>query len=551
MKERIFKSILAVTLAVLTLAVGTLFFIFHRQGEKNALSSLRKAADFAVSAAADENYDEKNAFFEKDGLYRLLPDETVEALQHDTDIPDGAAAPIEKARKSGEGFARCTLSDGRETYFYARKLSDGSVFCLSEPCEPEWQTVLTLLRACLLILIPLIAAASLAARRLSADIVRPITELDPEHPEKLAVYDELQPVAARLVEQNRLIARKIREMTVKQSEFAAITDNMSEGMLVIGKNAEILSYNKSAESMLGLAGSVMPKTVSARDFDENFRNAVADALAGKKTTVVLRSDKSRVYSAMINPVYHQSSVEGAVIVILDETEKERRESLRREFTSNVSHELKTPLTSISGFAEIIMNGLCEGEEKRFAGNIYREAKRLIVLVGDIIKLNRLDGGEFAFDERDPDLLEIAEQTVERLGNIAENAKVSLSVKGVSAHVHGNSQILEEMIYNLADNGIKYNNPGGYVDLIVFADPDGKSVGITCKDNGIGIPEDQKNRVFERFFRVDKSRSKAIGGTGLGLSIVKHGALSHGAEITLESREGEGTSITLRFPISKT
>ena len=194
-----------------------------------------------------------------------------------------------------------------------------------------------------------------------------------------------------------------------------------------------------------------------------------------------------------------------------------------------------------------MNGLCEGEEKRFAGNIYREAKRLIVLVGDIIKLNRLDGGEFAFDEKSLDLLEIAKQTAERLENVAQNAKVTLSVKGESVLVRGNSQILEEMIYNLADNGIKYNNPGGYVDLITFADADGKTVGITCKDNGIGIPEDQKPRVFERFFRVDNSRSKAIGGTGLGLSIVKHGALSHGAEILLESKEGEGTSITLRFP----
>ncbi len=542
MKDRIFKSILSVTLAIMLCAMGILFFIFHCQNEKSALAALRQAASFAAAALEEDG----EASFSGKDILLVSPDG--ELLFGGEGEPfHGDEPELRQAKKRGEGLDRRRASnDEGSAYFYATVLSDGSVLRISEPCEPEWKTVLALLRACLLLMIPLAAAASFAARRLSDGIVRPITELDPEHPEKLAVYTELQPVAARLVEQNRLIARKIREMTVKQSEFAAITDNMSEGMLVIGKNAEILSHNKSAETLLGFKGE-MPKTVTARDFDEPFRNAVADALAGKKSSCVLRSDKSRYYSAMLNPVFHQNNVEGAVIVILDETEKERRDALRREFTSNVSHELKTPLTSISGFAEIIMNGLCEGEEKRFAGNIYREAKRLIVLVGDIIKLNRLDGGEFAFDEKGPDLLEIAKQTAERLENVAQNAKVTLSVKGESVSVRGNSQILEEMIYNLADNGIKYNNPGGYVDLITFADPDGKTVGITCKDNGIGIPEDQKPRVFERFFRVDKSRSKAIGGTGLGLSIVKHGALSHGAEISLESKEGEGTSITLRFP----
>lgn len=395
-------------------------------------------------------------------------------------------------------------------------------------------------------LVPILVLLIFAARKIAKAIVKPILDPDPEHPEKLTVYEEMRPIAALLVEQKHKLAGQVRELTMRQNEFAAITDNMSEGMLVIGKNAEILSHNRSAEELLGFSDE-MPKSITAHDFSQPFRAAIADALAGKKTTVVLRSDKKKHYSALINPVFHRDSVEGAVIVILDETEKERRESLRREFTSNVSHELKTPLTSISGFAEIIMNGLCEGDEKRFAANIYREAKRLIVLVGDIIKLNRLDGGEFAYDEQNPDLNEIARSTVERLENVATAAEISLSVSGKSVSVRGNSQILEEMVYNLVDNGIKYNTPGGKVELYTFADPDGKTVGITCRDDGIGIPEDQKPRVFERFFRVDKSRSKAIGGTGLGLSIVKHGALSHHAEITLESREGEGTAVTIRFP----
>lgn len=407
-------------------------------------------------------------------------------------------------------------------------------------------TDLALFQSFLAALVPIVAVLTFAARKAAHAIVKPILDPDPEHPEKLTIYEEMRPIAALLVEQKHQLAGQVRELTMRQNEFVAITDNMSEGMLVIGKNAEILSHNKSAEALLGFSDE-MPKSITAHDFSQPFRAAVADALGGKQTTVVLRSDKKKHYSALINPVFHQDSVEGAVIVILDETEKERRESLRREFTSNVSHELKTPLTSISGFAEIIMNGLCEGEEKRFATNIYREAKRLIVLVGDIIKLNRLDGGEFAYDDINPDLNEIAHSTVERLEHIAEMAGVTLSVSGDRVKVRGNSQVLEEMIYNLVDNGIKYNTAGGKVELYTFAESDGKTVGITCRDNGIGIPEDQKPRVFERFFRVDKSRSKAIGGTGLGLSIVKHGALSHHAEISLESREGEGTAVTIRFP----
>ncbi len=362
--------------------------------------------------------------------------------------------------------------------------------------------------------------------------------------EEKAIWDEFRTISDKISVQTRTISKKSNELSFRKTELSAITDNMSEGMLIIGSDAEILSYNKAAQSILS-SGSALPKSITLVDLGQSFRNAVAGALAGKNQALMIKLGE-KYYSFIINPVIHENIVEGAVIVILDETEKESREALRREFTSNISHELKTPLTSISGFAELIESGMADGgDEKRFAGKIYREAQRLIVLVGDIIRLTQLDGGEIPFDESAPDILEIAKNVCDRLDNVAEKCGVTIKVTGNSTKIRGNTRILEEMIYNLADNGIKYNNPGGEVLLSVYS-KDGKAY-FSCKDNGIGIPEDRKERVFERFYRVDKSHSREIGGTGLGLSIVKHGAVYHGATITLETQLGEGTNITICFP----
>jgi two-component system phosphate regulon sensor histidine kinase PhoR len=244
-------------------------------------------------------------------------------------------------------------------------------------------------------------------------------------------------------------------------------------------------------------------------------------------------------------VFNGARVDGAVIVIIDDTDKEERESLRREFTANVSHELKTPLTSISGFAELIEGGMAEGEDAvRFAGNIRKEASRLITLVGDIIRLNQLDGGEIPYDEEPVSLFAVASEVASRLESIAERASVSISVSGENLSVAGNRQIIEEMIYNLTDNAIKYNKVGGRVEISIRKTADGAHLSVS--DTGIGIPEDKIDRIFERFYRVDKSHSKDIGGTGLGLSIVKHGAAYHGAKIFVKSTLGEGTAVSLTF-----
>lgn len=397
-----------------------------------------------------------------------------------------------------------------------------------------------------------LAAACLIAKETASKILSPFSRLDITDPKALDGIPELEPVARNLREQNRIFRKKAEELQLRQTEFAAITDNMNEGMLVIGSEAELLSYNKSAEEMLGLPlFEKKPKNITELALPPTVRRAIADALSGKRAVESIRRD-GKYYSVLVSPVVQDKSVEGAVAVILDETEKEAREALRQQFTSNISHELKTPLTSISGFAELIMEGLAEGEEKRFAGNIYHEAQRLILLVGDIIKLTRLDGGEIEFDKEPIDLFQLCKTVADRLSNIAEAAHVSLSVRQAleaRSDVRGNATLLEEMIYNMLDNSIKYNRPGGMAELSVEYLPDAGSgrVIVRCRDNGIGIPEGQRERVFERFYRVDKSRSKAIGGTGLGLSIVKHGAACHGAEIMLKSRENEGTEIALSFP----
>jgi two-component system phosphate regulon sensor histidine kinase PhoR len=550
MTGKIFKSIFFVTLISLIIAAVAFYAVAYGNYRNTTEDELKRAAQFAAAGTelGGTEYLEKLGH---DGIRVTLVDPSGKVIfdnvSNSSEMENHIGREeIAEALETGEGFAsRRSETSLENTAYYAVKISDGSVLRVADTVRSAIDFIISMSGHLIAVFLIVIAAAALLASNIASSIVRPISGIDLSHPERLAKYKEFVPVAKRLSEQNRLISRKMEELSLRQTEFAAITDNMSEGMLVIDSGAEILSYNKSAEEMLGFNEN-MPKNITAVETVPVLRSAVADALSGKKSAQTIRSG-GKYYSVIINPVIHENSVEGAVAIILDETEKEQREALRREFTSNISHELKTPLTSISGFAEIIMDGLADGDEKRFAGNIYREAQRLIVLVGDIIKLNRLDGGEIVFDEEPVDLANICKTVVERLSNIAEKADISLSFEGETALVRGNSIILEEMIYNLADNGIKYNNPGGSVKLKVYENNISHEVSVSCADNGIGIPEGQKERIFERFYRVDKSRSKSIGGTGLGLSIVKHGATCHNAKISVSSRENFGTTVTITFP----
>ena len=451
---------------------------------------------------------------------------------------------IKRAKDVGEGVSsRVSEITGEQTLYYAVRLESGEILRVSSAHHTVFMIIASMLWPIALILLAVLVFAFVLAKRLAASIVAPINEIDLDNPDKAKTFDEIKPIIDKLSSQKHRISKQMEELKLREEEFVSITKNMSEGMIVINSFADVLSINDSARRTFAIEGEA-PKNVVSLNGSQSFKEAVRAALSGKLGQDELRTE-DRHYEITVTPVVSDGTVEGAVVLIIDDTEKEEREALRREFTSNISHELKTPLTSISGFAEMISTGLASAEDTvHFAENVQREAKRLMTLVGDIIKLTQLDGREIPYDG-EIDLFSAAAEAVERLLPIAEVAGVTLTLQGRGAPLLGSFDVLEQMVYNLTDNAIKYNVRGGSVTVTVNADD--TSAALTVSDTGIGIPKDKQPRVFERFYRVDKSRSKQIGGTGLGLSIVKHAAVYHKATINLESEPDKGTTVSVIFP----
>ena len=401
-----------------------------------------------------------------------------------------------------------------------------------------------------LIIIPLtmilafILAMALASR-VARQLVEPINNIDLENPRLDDAYEELFPLVGRLREQNRTISRQMEALSRRQREFAALAENMSEGVLLLDSRYNILYSNQSAYALLG-GEEEKPESLRQETCRKEIWEAAGRALAGCHAESLMRAE-SHIFEILANPVTANGQVTGVVVLMVDVTEREERESLRREFTANVSHELKTPLTSISGFAELMKEGLVEADKMReFAGDIYKECGQLIALIDDIMKLSRLD--EAAENEVAPesvDLYDLSQDILESLQPAAAKRSVSLHLEGEKQTILGVWRILHEMVYNLCDNAIKYNKDGGSVTVQVTGEAE--RVTLAVKDTGIGIPKGQQDRVFERFYRVDKSHSRRVGGTGLGLSIVKHGAQYHNALISLESEPDVGTTIAIVFP----
>ena len=353
----------------------------------------------------------------------------------------------------------------------------------------------------------------------------------------------MTPLLKKIADQRKTIDKQLKKALKMQEEFKLITENMSEGFLVIDKEMRILTHNSSAMKFLDISETESESILSVNR-TRVFRKMLERVLSGERYESETESDE-RCCRFIANPVFAESQIIGAVIVILDVTESVNREKLRREFTSNVSHELKTPLTSISGFAEIMKNGgISDDMVVDFSGAIYDEAQRLISLVSDIMKISELDEKSVVYEKETVDLYALSLEVAERLRAEADKKNIKINVIGDTAEIFGVRKILDEMIYNLCDNAIKYNKKNGIVDIIVnLAD---SKVKLIVRDTGIGIPTAQQSRVFERFYRVDKARSKAIGGTGLGLAIVKHGAMYHDAELNLESQENVGTLVSVIF-----
>ena len=553
MTRKIFQSIIAVVISVLLLSLALITGVLYNHFETTMLDQLRTTAQFAEQGVEQEGmayFDSLHAqncrvtWIAADGTVKYDNRSNPKTMENHADRQEVREA---MENDSGTSVRRSsTLSE--HTMYYAKRLSDGTVLRLSM----SQRSVLFLMGGMLSPLVFIFLAACLLAGvlsyRVSKKIVKPLSEIDLKHPEQVETYDELSPFLQRIAAQNREIDARMAEIRKQQQEFSMITENMSEGLFVVDRNYQILSYNKSAMQIFGMDPGQAHENLLAVNRSEGFRNAVDSALKGRHAQENLELN-GRVYQIIANAVCQPDFAEdmvGAVILVLDVTEKEAQEQYRREFTANVSHELKTPLTSISGIAEIIRNGIVKPEDiPHFAGKIYDESQRLITLIGDIIKLSRLDENQVPMERETVDMLEMARDVVQQLSSVARKSGVTLVANGTHGQVQGVRQVLGEMVYNLCENAVKYNRAGGrvWVDVQQVAD----HVVLRVKDTGIGIPVAEQGRIFERFYRVDKSHSKAVGGTGLGLSIVKHGAVLHHATISVSSEPEQGTEITLTFP----
>lgn len=547
MTSKIFRSVFFTSvltlLASLVLVLGVLFGAFENQIEKE----LKSEAGYIAYTIENGDMDFFNRFSDSGKRVTLIDPngEVIADTEADAGKMDNHSdrEEVKEALKDGSGTnVRYSKTLTEKTVYYAQRLSNGTVLRVSTTQYTIITIILGLLQPLIFVLVIAMALSLFLSSKVSKRLVKPINSIDLDNPENCDTYDELSPLLHKIINQNRTIARQIEKARQVQEEFRLITENMSEGFLVIDKNAKILSYNSAALKLLDAEKA--EDNVLTLNRTSGFIDAVTTALDGRRAeNAMLHGD--RTYNLIANPVFNSGEVIGAVIVIIDVTETAKREAMRREFTANVSHELKTPLTSISGFAELMKaGGIPEETVVDFSTSIYTEAQRLITLVTDIIKISELDEKSDRHDWEKVNLYELSRDVIKRLKISAEKKNVSFTLNGGDAEVYGVCQILDEMVYNLCDNAIKYNKEGGRVSVSV-KDSD-KGVTLSVSDTGIGIPQTQQSRIFERFYRVDKSRSKAEGGTGLGLSIVKHGAIYHNAEISVESEIGKGTKMTILF-----
>lgn len=451
------------------------------------------------------------------------------------------------AMENGYGeSARYSTTSMERLLYAAQLLPDGSVIRLSVEMDSALSLFLGMLQPVCVVIVLALALALFLAHRAAKQIMKPLNELNLDEPHKNIGYEELTPLLRRLESQQGQLRAQKQELLRRQEEFNTITGSMDEGMVVLNNRGRILSINPTAARLLGTDGGCEGKDILAVIREGDVLKLITRAREGHRGGMGIGIE-GKEYLLEVSPVRTEGLVSGVVLLFFDVTEKARAEQLRREFTANVSHELKTPLHTISGCAELLENGLVRPEdEKAFVRQIRGEAQRMIRLVEDILNLSHLDEGAEDMDREDTDLYSLAEQAVESLSPAAEKAGVTLSLSGESALVRGIPQLLYGILYNLCDNGVKYNRPGGRVDIEVENRPG--AVRLTVADTGIGILEEHRQRIFERFYRVDKSRSREVGGTGLGLSIVKHAARIHDASIELNSEPEKGTVITVTFPV---
>lgn len=550
MTKRIFRTVFVVAISIFIASAVLFMTVLYDYFSGIQQNQLRMQIDLASQGVEDEGLDYLKNLNIKD--YRVtwigtdgkvLYDSISEADEMENHFE---REEVKEALSEGYGASSRYSSTLTQRYLYgAKRLPDGTVIRLSVTQNSLLILTLGMLQPIMIIFVIAIILSAFLASRLSKKIVKPLNELNLDKPLDNNGYDELSPLFRRIDTQQKEISRQSEELKQRQNELEVMTSAMSEGIILLNNRGTVLSINKAAAKLFGTDCFCIGEDIVSINRSLELAQLLNKAKNGEHSERVVELGCGQ-YQMMASPVISNNIVSGIVLLILDVTEKEKAEQLRREFTANVSHELKTPLHTISGSAELLANGMVKPEDiPIFLKRIYSEAQRMIQLVEDIIRLSHLDEGAEDMKWDMVDLYAVAEETINSLADEAESNGIKFELYGETVLINGIRQLLQEIIYNLCDNAIKYNRKGGLVSVEIKNENEFAILTIT--DTGIGIPAEHQERIFERFYRVDKSHSKEIGGTGLGLSIVKHAAKLHNAEIELHSIVNKGTEITIKFP----
>ncbi|MGT2910181.1 ATP-binding protein [Streptococcus cameli] len=458
----------------------------------------------------------------------------------------GGRKEIQQALETGYGESRRYSSTLTQTSLYvAQRLNNGTVVRLSVTQESILLLLLGMIYPVVFIVLVAIFISIWVARYTAKRIVLPLNHLNLDAPLENAAYEEISPLLRRIDKQQRELTSQEQLLTEKKNQFDTIISKIKEGMLLLDDQLQIISMNHAAQQLFQVSESPLGKDILEVVRDVQLHELLEQGLKGEKCEGILHVE-SQHYKVLIRPILAEERVTGLVVLLFDITEQLQTEQLRREFTANVSHELKTPLHIISGYSEMMQSDMVsESDMRQFAGKIYQESKRMVKLVEDVINLSQLDEKP-QLDQQEIDLYQLAQESLDSLASKASNKQVSLHLEGQSAPYIGNPSLLSSVIFNLCDNAITYNKEGG--EVIVRVEPTDSGITLQVSDTGIGIPKEEEERIFERFYRIDKSRSKKVGGTGLGLSIVKHALKRHQASLTLDSELGKGTTVTVQFPV---
>lgn len=552
MNRRLFKSMSLVVCISIIISYILIAFLMYSQFFKGMKNEIKNEASYVKTAMdmVGEDYlkeIDKQSPSSRFTLINLKGEVIFDSKEEKSKMANHLDRPeILQAIKNGVGEdVRLSQTLGEQTFYYAVKLNNNSILRVANTVDSVFVSMSNSLPFIIIISLVVLCISMIIAKIETKRFITPINKLNLESPLENDVYDELTPLLNRIHKQNNQISQQMRKLKERHEEFIAVTENMQEGLIVLDKNENILSINNMALTLFEVeAENCMYQHILKLSRNTELQQVVGKAFEGKSYDKIVKL-KKKYFSLMSNAVIIEGEQKGIVILILDVTEKQKSEKMRREFSANVSHELKTPLMSISGYAEIIKNNMVKNEDiPEFASRIYNESNRLTNLVEDIIKISKLDESSEELKFEEVDLFQVIQNVCQNLSQYAVKNHVSVNIKGEHVKILGVERILNEIIYNLCNNAIKYNKEDGNV-LIEIVEKN-KSIQLIVSDTGIGIPKSAQERIFERFYRVDKSHSRNIDGTGLGLSIVKHGVTLHKANIQVKSEIDKGTSIKITF-----